>query len=719
MLLPNSSSGVKKTANRLIVLLFVIGVVVMQGHPAVKAQGRRRKAPAVAARASANSPTCEQSKANAEGRVKELQERVDNHLKEVERLQSRFASRGLSYDDWGRLSDVEKKKAITEAEQVAADVVLDYLTKGLVDIGDIGPIDAADFIKKHKISDPALINFLQRFALNNVYQYPTWAQKVEKAIDYLKAHHNVRDIADRRGQGETGLWDEYLKVIFDVFPYQIERYAFTMSPYKQAPMLEVAKALKKISSGWSLSKSISASWGSVFATYISLRNIATLTTLNERDLMALGKLDAVLKADVERLKQARLDLNKLGDCPDETEIVFTYSVLGGVAVPAVPGLDPDFVTALRNEERLRNAAQQTNDPTLRQFLLTAAAAMNKNNVRVSADPSYYVPLASRANELRKKIDELEAQSDALAAKGQVDAAFALKKAQEPLIIELNKVMDQASPQPSGPPSYVPMLGGARAGSTTPAKKGLARVTIVNNTGKGIAASFGTGSVRLAVGGRFTRQVTLGSYGLGASTTSPVGGRILRGSSTLTVEDGSHYEVSVALAKKGSAGEAEPRGLTTQVRARVVGAGPPSGSTPDQDNPNRTGTDSRTGPLYYVYDGGKLSSEGAGGTRDVRQPSSGGETTGPPPELLKPERDEDLREWLAKHPQFLKRVLSNNLPPELKNQAIELSDQEAPDRSRIPPGWVECTCPSDHPGLGIFLREGGRVRQFHDPNFHCP
>lgn len=702
MFTANSSPGVKSAANRMLVLLFVVGVVGALGQLTVKAQGKRRRPAAGVTRASAARPACGQLKAAAEGRVKELRERVDNDLRELGSLQSRFAARTLSYDDWVKLSDVEKKKAIEAAEGAAVDFGLDHLKKTLVKIGNIGPIDAADLIKKYQITDPGLIDFLKKFALDNVYQYPTWAQKVEKAIDFLKAYYDVKRIAAGRAQGDAGWLGEYMGVIFGVLPYAVERYAFSRPSYRQAEVLRYVEVLSKASKVLSLLKSISASGVSIYASYIGLRNIATLNALNDQDSAALTKLNDVLKADVRRLKQARQELTDLGDCPDESELVFTYSVNGAV-VPDMPGLNQDFVAALRDQQRLLNAAQATDDPTLKNLLLTAAGATNKNNVRVSADPAYYAALAAQAKDLDKKIEALEAKMRALSALGQVDAARALEPELEALILEKNKVMEKATPQPAGPPSYVPILGNERAGS--PARKGISRVFVINRTGKGIAVSFGSRSVRLANGIGFTKQVPAGRYGLVASTTSAVGGRILRGESSLTVAEGIDYEVTVSLAKRDpTAAVDESGGSTPQVHARVVGGQPSGGSAFGDTEAGRGGA----GPLYYTYNGGKLIPEGAAAPGDK-----------PPPELLKPERGEDLREWLAKHPQFLNRVLSNDLPPELKSRPIELSDQEATDRSKIPPGWIECSCPSSHPGLGIFIREGRRIRQFHDPNFQCP
>jgi hypothetical protein len=51
---------------------------------------------------------------------------------------------------------------------------------------------------------------------------------------------------------------------------------------------------------------------------------------------------------------------------------------------------------------------------------------------------------------------------------------------------------------------------------------------------------------------------------------------------------------------------------------------------------------------------------------------------PPTDLLKLGKEADLAAWLAKHPGFLNRILANDLPPELRNQAIELSDQQGTD-----------------------------------------
>ena len=92
---------------------------------------------------------------------------------------------------------------------------------------------------------------------------------------------------------------------------------------------------------------------------------------------------------------------------------------------------------------------------------------------------------------------------------------------------------------------------------------------------------------------------------------------------------------------------------------------------------------------------------------------------PPPAFMAKGKESELSKWLSEHPDFLRRILENNLPPESKNQPIEVSDQEAKNVSEIPPGWVECQCPADHPNLGIFIRMDRVVRQFHDPAFRCP
>ena len=621
----NSSRGVKKTAKRLVVLLLVVGIVGVQGHTGVKAQGNRRRPTVGVSRASAKRSSCEQLKADAERHVNEFQERVDNDLREIARLHSRFATRTFSYDDWTGLSDAEKKKAIDAAKEAALDLGLDLLKDTLVKIGDIGPIDAADIIKKYKITNPGLIDLLQKLGLANVYKNPAWAQQAEKLIDYLKAQRDVREIAARSAQGDTDAWKESFEVIFDVVPYQIERYAFSMPPYKQASWLKIAEAWREVSSGWSLSKSISTSGASIYATYISLKNIATLTALNEQDLTTLTKLNAILKSDVERLKQVRQDLTNLGDCPGETEIVFTYSVLGGGSGSGVSGLNPDFGAALRDQERLLNAAQATNDPTLKQLLLSAAAATNKNNVRVSTDPAYYAMQAAKLKDLSKKIDELQARIDALNAQGKVDAAKALEDEMEELVSENNKLMEQVTPQPIGPPNYITIYGDHRAGGPA-TKKGFSRVVVVNDTGRSIAASLGSGSVRLEIGGSFTRQVPAGRYALDASTTYPVTGRILRGQSSLTVEEGRQYEVSVALAKRNpEAGHNGQQGLTPQVRARMVGAQPRDSSASDKAGASQGGTS----PLYFTYDGGSLTPDRATAPqRGVANPLEG-EAAGPP------------------------------------------------------------------------------------------
>lgn len=92
---------------------------------------------------------------------------------------------------------------------------------------------------------------------------------------------------------------------------------------------------------------------------------------------------------------------------------------------------------------------------------------------------------------------------------------------------------------------------------------------------------------------------------------------------------------------------------------------------------------------------------------------------PPDELMQPGKEQELSKWLAKHPELLKRVLENNLPPEAKDKPILISDQQATSLSQIPRGWIECQCPFSHPNLGIFVKDGDVVRQFHSPDFRCP
>lgn len=92
---------------------------------------------------------------------------------------------------------------------------------------------------------------------------------------------------------------------------------------------------------------------------------------------------------------------------------------------------------------------------------------------------------------------------------------------------------------------------------------------------------------------------------------------------------------------------------------------------------------------------------------------------PPDELMQPGKEQELSKWLAKHPELLKRVLENNLPPEAKDKPILISDQQATSLSQIPRGWIECQCPFSHPNLGIFVKDGDVIRQFHSPDFKCP
>jgi hypothetical protein len=62
-----------------------------------------------------------------------------------------------------------------------------------------------------------------------------------------------------------------------------------------------------------------------------------------------------------------------------------------------------------------------------------------------------------------------------------------------------------------------------------------------------------------------------------------------------------------------------------------------------------------------------------------------------------------------------RMLNGNIPPEARQGPIELSDLKGKDASQVPPGWIPCQCPGDHPGLGIVVKGV----QYHSPAFHCP
>jgi hypothetical protein len=75
----------------------------------------------------------------------------------------------------------------------------------------------------------------------------------------------------------------------------------------------------------------------------------------------------------------------------------------------------------------------------------------------------------------------------------------------------------------------------------------------------------------------------------------------------------------------------------------------------------------------------------------------------------------LTQWIANHPIFMRKLLTSNFPPEARLSPLELSDGEVKDKAQIPPGWVPCTCPSDHQGLGKFFNGV----QYHSPEFHCP
>ena len=75
----------------------------------------------------------------------------------------------------------------------------------------------------------------------------------------------------------------------------------------------------------------------------------------------------------------------------------------------------------------------------------------------------------------------------------------------------------------------------------------------------------------------------------------------------------------------------------------------------------------------------------------------------------------LIDWIANHPIFMRRILTNDLPPESEQTPIELSDGEVKSELQIPPGWIICKCPAQHPGLGKIFNGV----QYHDPRFMCP
>lgn len=75
----------------------------------------------------------------------------------------------------------------------------------------------------------------------------------------------------------------------------------------------------------------------------------------------------------------------------------------------------------------------------------------------------------------------------------------------------------------------------------------------------------------------------------------------------------------------------------------------------------------------------------------------------------------MREFLTTNQALHNQILSNRLPPESGSKPIIITDGKVNNRTQIPYGWVPCSCPGDHAGLGIWF-EG---TMYHDPAYICP
>ena len=60
-------------------------------------------------------------------------------------------------------------------------------------------------------------------------------------------------------------------------------------------------------------------------------------------------------------------------------------------------------------------------------------------------------------------------------------------------------------------------------------------------------------------------------------------------------------------------------------------------------------------------------------------------------------------FLGSHKDLQNKILSKNLPPESNSRAIEVTDMKAEGEGQIPYGWVSCSCPDAHAGLGIWVK----------------
>jgi len=78
--------------------------------------------------------------------------------------------------------------------------------------------------------------------------------------------------------------------------------------------------------------------------------------------------------------------------------------------------------------------------------------------------------------------------------------------------------------------------------------------------------------------------------------------------------------------------------------------------------------------------------------------------------------QDLRQQLGTSEQDLRRIESELQIEEQKAIADQAAGAQGPGQITIPipPGWVQCECPAQHPGAGIFVNGV----QWHTPALHC-
>lgn len=72
-------------------------------------------------------------------------------------------------------------------------------------------------------------------------------------------------------------------------------------------------------------------------------------------------------------------------------------------------------------------------------------------------------------------------------------------------------------------------------------------------------------------------------------------------------------------------------------------------------------------------------------------------------------------FLGSHKDLQRKILSKDLPPESNSRAIEVTDMKAEGEGQIPYGWVPCSCPDAHAGLGIWVKG----TMWHARQYICP